>query len=167
MTTDRPLVIFGAAGQVGRELVALAGARNVPILAMTRADVDIADPTAVTAVIAAQQPRLVVNAAAYTAVDKAETEPDLRRRGNVEGPRVLAEASAAAGVPILHLSTDYVFDGSKTGAYTEDDPIAPLGVYGRTKAEGEAAVRGANPRHAILRTAWVYGAGCATSRSTL
>ena len=157
MTTDRPLLIFGAAGQVGRELVALAGARNVPILAMTRADVDIADPTAVTAVIAAQQPRLVVNAAAYTAVDKAETEPDLARRGNVEGPRVLAEASAAVGVPILHLSTDYVFDGSKTGAYTEDDPIAPLGVYGRTKAEGEAAVRGANPRHAILRTAWVYG----------
>ena len=155
--TDRPLLIFGASGQVGRELVALAAARGLPAAGITRADADIADADAVAALIARHRPRLVVNAAAYTAVDKAESEPDAAARGNVEGPRVLAEAAAAASVPILHLSTDYVFDGSKPGAYTEDDPIAPLGVYGRTKAEGEAAVRGANPRHVILRTAWVYG----------
>ena len=155
--TDRPLLIFGAAGQVGRELVALAAARGVPAAGITRADADIANADAVAALIARHRPRLVVNAAAYTAVDKAESEPDAAAHGNVEGPRVLAAAAAAASVPILHLSTDYVFDGSKPGAYTEDDPIAPLGVYGRTKAEGEAAVRGANPRHVILRTAWVYG----------
>ena len=152
-----PILVFGAAGQVGRELVALAAARGVPAVGVTRAEADIADADAIAALIARHRPRLVINAAAYTAVDKAEGDPDMAERGNVEGPRVLAEAAAAVGVPILHLSTDYVFDGSKPGAYTEDDPIAPLGVYGRTKAEGEAAVRGANPRHVILRTAWVYG----------
>ncbi len=155
--TDRPILVFGAAGQVGREFVALAAARGVPAVGATRADVDIADPEAVAGLIARTRPRLVVNAAAYTAVDKAEGDPEAAARGNVDGPRVLAAATAAAGVPIVHLSTDYVFDGSKPGAYTEDDPIAPLGVYGRTKAEGEAAVRTANPRHVILRTAWVYG----------
>ena len=157
MSANTPLLVFGAAGQVGRELVALAAARGVPVVGITRADADIAEADAVAALIARYRPRMVINAAAYTAVDKAESEPAAAARGNVEGPRVLAEAAAAAGVPILHLSTDYVFDGSKPGAYTEDDPIAPLGVYGRTKAEGEAAVRGANPRHVILRTAWVYG----------
>ncbi len=151
------MLIFGAAGQVGRELVALAAARGVPAIGVTRADADIVDADAVKALIVRHQPRLVVNAAAYTAVDKAESEPEAAARGNIEGPCVLAAATAAAGVPIVHLSTDYVFDGSKPGAYTEDDPIAPLGVYGRTKAEGEEAVRAANPRHAILRTAWVYG----------
>ena len=155
--TERPLLVFGAAGQVGRELVALADARGVPAVGVTRADADIADAEAVAALLARHRPRLVVNAAAYTAVDRAESEPDAAARGNVEGPRVLAEATAAVAVPILHLSTDYVFDGSKPGAYTENDPIAPLGVYGRTKAAGEAAVRGGNARHVILRTAWVYG----------
>ena len=152
-----PILIFGAAGQVGRELVDLADARGVLAVSVTRADADIADASAVATLIARHRPRLVVNAAAYTAVDKAESEPEAAARGNVEGPRVLAAAAAAVDVPILHLSTDYVFDGSKPGAYAEDDPIAPLGIYGRTKAEGEAAVRLANPRHVILRTAWVYG----------
>jgi dTDP-4-dehydrorhamnose reductase len=100
----------------------------------------------------------VVNAAAYTKVDLAETEIEAARRGNEIGPGVLAATCAAAGVPLVHISTDYVFDGSQQGAYRESDPIAPLGVYGRTKAAGETAVRAALPEHIILRTSWVYGA---------
>ena len=152
------LLVFGAAGQVGQELLALAAARDVPVTGVTREQADIADADTVAALIAATRPRLIVNAAAYTAVDRAESEPDAAEAGNVTGPLVLAQAADAAGVPLLHLSTDYVFDGSKHGAYAEDDPIAPLGVYGRTKAEGEARVRAAAARHVILRTAWVYGA---------
>ncbi len=152
-----PILVFGAGGQVGQELLAMTAARGIAALGLTRAEADITDRHAVTRALAAEQPRLVVNAAAYTAVDKAESEPESAEAGNVLGPKVLAEAAAATGVPILHLSTDYVFDGSKPGAYTEDDPVAPLGVYGRTKEAGEAAVRHANARHVILRTAWVYG----------
>ncbi len=152
------ILLFGAAGQVGQELLTLARARNTPIVGLTRAEADITDAAAVAALMAAHQPRLAVNAAAYTAVDRAEGEPDKAEAANALGPGVLARASEAAGVPLLHLSTDYVFDGNKRGAYTEEDPVSPLGVYGRTKAAGETAVRAATPRHVILRTAWVYGA---------
>ncbi len=153
----RPILVFGAGGQLGRELVGLAGAKNVQIVGVARAEADIADAVAVAATIDRIRPRLVVNAAAYTAVDKAESNEAEAARSNVEGPRTLAAAAQAADVPLVHLSTDYVFDGTKTGAYVESDPIAPLGVYGRTKAAGEAAVRALAPRAVILRTAWVYG----------
>ena len=152
-----PLLVFGAGGQVGQELMALATARKVPAIGLTRADVDLRDDTAIAAAIAGASPRLVVNAAAYTAVDRAESEPDLAASVNARAPGLIAAAAATHGIPVLHLSTDYVFDGSKLGPYDEDDAIAPLGVYGRTKADGEAAVRQANPHHVILRTAWVYG----------
>lgn len=152
-----PILVFGAGGQVGQELLAAAKAQGAVVRGVTRAEADITDRDAVRRIIEAEQPRLVVNAAAYTAVDKAESEPDRAEAGNVVGPGLLAEEAERAGMPVLHISTDYVFDGTKTGAYTENDPLAPLGVYGRTKAEGEAAVRVANPRHVILRTAWVYG----------
>ena len=152
-----PILVFGAAGQVGQELMALAQTRGTEAIGLSRADVDICDAEAVAAAIGRKTPRLVVNAAAYTAVDRAESEPELARAVNADGPGFIARGAARHGVPVLHLSTDYVFDGSKRGAYTEDDAIAPLGVYGRTKAEGEAAVRAANARHVILRTAWVYG----------
>jgi dTDP-4-dehydrorhamnose reductase len=152
-----PLLVFGAAGQVGRELMALADTRGAEAVGLTRGEVDITDTAAVTRAIASAKPRLIVNCAAYTAVDRAETEPDRATAINATGAGVLAEAADRAGIPILHMSTDYVFDGSKQGAYREDDPIAPLGVYGRSKAEGEALVR-AVPRLIILRTAWVYGA---------
>jgi dTDP-4-dehydrorhamnose reductase len=152
-----PLLVFGAGGQVGRELMALAATRGVPAVGITRAEADISDPAAVGALVSAHRPSLIVNAAAYTAVDKAESEPENAAIGNVDGPGTLADAAAQAGVAILHISTDYVFDGTKTGAYDERDPIAPLGVYGQTKADGEARVRAATARHVILRTAWVYG----------
>ena len=151
------MLVFGAGGQVGQELMAMAAARNVSALGVTRVEADIIDVEAVAALLAAERPRLIVNAAAYTAVDRAEQEPVMAEAANATGPGVLAEATGGASVPMIHLSTDYVFDGTKAGAYTEDDLIAPLGVYGRTKAAGEAAVRAANPRHVILRTAWVYG----------
>lgn len=152
-----PILVFGADGQTGSELIAIASQRKVAAVSLPLAEANITHAEVVRAAIERHRPRLVVNAAAYTAVDRAESEPELARAANVEGPTVLAASCARAGVPLVHLSTDYVFDGKKSGAYVEDDPIAPLCVYGRTKAEGEAAVREAQPRHVILRTSWVYG----------
>ncbi len=138
--------------------MAVCGARGIGVTGVTRADVDICDAAAVAAAIARMRPRLIVNAAAYTAVDKAESEPEVATAVNAQAPGVIAEAAALHDIPVLHFSTDYVFDGTKRDAYREDDRIAPLGVYGRSKADGEAKVRAATPRHVILRTAWVYGA---------
>src|SRR6185503_18667613 len=107
--------------------------------------------------ISRHRPGLVVNAAAYTKVDLAESEAEAARQGNEIGPGVLARACAAAAIPLVHVSTDYVFDGSKPDAYLETDPITPLGVYGHSKAAGEKAVRDALREHVILRTSWVYG----------
>jgi dTDP-4-dehydrorhamnose reductase len=152
------LLVFGAAGQVGRELVAMAAARGVGVTGATRAQADITDPQAVRAAVERHRPGVVVNAAAYTAVDRAESEPQLAAAANVEGAAVVAAACAAAHVPLVHLSTDYVFDGKRAGAYREDDPTNPLSVYGRTKAEGVVRVRAEQPHHLILRTSWVYGA---------
>ena len=152
-----PLLVFGAAGQVGRELIALARTRGIEAVGLSRAEVDIRDAAAVDAAVAAATPRLVVNCAAFTAVDKAESEAELAFAVNRDAAAAIAKAAAARDLPVLHISTDYVFDGSKEDAYVEEDPIAPLGVYGRSKAEGEAAVADANHRHVVLRTAWVYG----------
>ena len=152
-----PLLVFGAGGQVGQELMALGRERGVAMVGLTRGETDITDRASIHDAVERHRPRLIINAAAYTAVDKAESEPDLARAINAEGAVNLAEAAAGIDAPILHISTDYVFDGTKRGAYDEHDRLAPLGVYGRTKAEGEAGVRAANTRHVILRTAWVYG----------
>ncbi len=152
------ILVFGAGGQVGRELVALAHTRGIAVIGLTRADADITDAGTVERAIRQHAPAIVVNAAAYTAVDRAESEPEAARAANAEGPANLAAACARAEVPLVHISTDYVFDGKKRGPYVEDDPIGPLSVYGRTKAEGEARVRAARPHHVILRTSWVYGA---------
>lgn len=151
------ILLFGAGGQLGRELARASAARGVPLVALSHTEADIADASAVRSAISRHKPSVVVNAAAYTKVDAAETETEAARRGNEIGPAVLAAASAAVDVPLVHVSTDYVFDGSKEAAYVEDDPIAPINAYGRTKAAGERAVRDAAAKHVILRTAWVYG----------
>jgi dTDP-4-dehydrorhamnose reductase len=152
-----PILVFGAAGQLGHEVLALARARDITATGCHRAGADVTDFAAVKAAILASKPRLVLNAAAYTAVDRAETEPEAAYAANAVGAETVARAAALQQVPVIQISTDYVFDGTKMGAYVETDPIAPLGVYGQTKAAGEAMVRHANPRHFILRTAWLFG----------
>jgi dTDP-4-dehydrorhamnose reductase len=151
------ILVFGGGGQFATELACVAAAEGVGLATLAQGLADITQPEQVKRAVNECQPSLVVNAAAYTAVDKAESEPALAMAVNADGPRVLADACAEAGVPLVHVSTDYVFDGEKSDPYVEDDPIAPLGVYGRSKAAGEAAVRTAWPKHVILRTAWLYG----------
>jgi dTDP-4-dehydrorhamnose reductase len=152
------ILLFGAGGQLGTELRLLADARGVALTPVPHGEADIADAASVRAAVHRVRPSVIVNAAAWTKVDAAEADPDGAFRANDEGPRQLALAAASAGIPLIHISTDYVFDGGKVGAYREDDPIAPLGVYGRSKAAGEAAIRSAQPAHVIIRTSWVYGA---------
>ncbi|MDI4658718.1 dTDP-4-dehydrorhamnose reductase [Xanthobacter autotrophicus] len=152
------ILLFGAGGQLGREVTGLAAACGIDLVGLGHDALDIADPVAVARAIEAVRPDALINAAAYTAVDKAETEPELAARINAFAPGLIAERCARYRTPLVQVSTDYVFDGTKTGAYVEADPIAPLGVYGRTKAAGEAAVRAASERHVIVRTSWVYGA---------
>jgi dTDP-4-dehydrorhamnose reductase len=151
------ILVFGGNGQLGRELTRTSAARQIPMTALSHAQADIADPAAVRAAFASQRPSLVVNAAGYTKVDLAETELEAALQGNELGPAILGEACAAAGVPLLHISTDYVFDGRKLDAYVEGDAVAPINVYGRSKAAGERAVRAATAHHLIVRTSWVYG----------
>ena len=152
-----PLLVFGAGGQLGREVLARAASAGRAVYGLARSEADIADAAAVAAVVARIRPSFILNAAAYTGVDKAETEAAAARAANVAGAANVARAAAALDVPLVHVSTDYVFDGTKSEPYHEGDALAPLGVYGRTKADGEAAVREIAGRHVILRTAWVYG----------
>jgi dTDP-4-dehydrorhamnose reductase len=150
------LLIFGANGQLGRALARTAWPLPVDLVLLDRAAADLSAAGTAAAALAEHRPALVINAAAYTAVDRAESEHGLAFAINAAAPAEMAAAAAAQGVPVVHVSTDYVFDGAKPTAYIETDPIAPLGVYGATKAAGEEGVRGANPRHLILRTSWVY-----------
>jgi len=152
-----PILVTGGSGQVGGALVRLADA-GTEVVAPTRAQLDLTDPNALAEMVAARPWTAIVNCAAYTAVDKAESDVVRAWQVNALAPAALAAASAQAGIPILHVSTDYVFDGTKADPYVEADPVAPLGVYGASKLGGELAVRSANPRHIILRTAWVVSA---------
>jgi dTDP-4-dehydrorhamnose reductase len=126
------------------------------LVALGRPQLDLADRTSIARTIDAERPDVVVNAAAYTAVDKAESDSRAAFAVNAEGAGALAAAAQAQGCPIIHISTDYVFDGTKAGAYVETDPTSPGNVYGRSKLSGESAVAAANARHVILRTAWLY-----------
>ncbi|MER9725189.1 MULTISPECIES: dTDP-4-dehydrorhamnose reductase [unclassified Mesorhizobium] len=151
------LVVTGRDGQVAASLLEAGQRRDgIEVVTLGRPVLDLARPDTVFDALAAARPDIVVSAAAYTAVDQAEDEPDLAFAVNAVGAGKVAEAAAKLGVPVIHLSTDYVFDGTKDGAYVETDATAPLGVYGASKLAGELAVAAVNPRHLILRTAWVY-----------
>ncbi|MBJ7311394.1 dTDP-4-dehydrorhamnose reductase [Rugamonas sp. CCM 8940] len=150
------ILLTGCSGQVGYELErSLQGLGEV--VAVDRARMDLADLDQVRAVIREVKPGLIVNPAAYTAVDKAESEPELAHRVNAEAPAVMAEECKRLGAALVHYSTDYVFDGSQAGARVETDPTGPINVYGRSKLAGEQAIAAAGIRHLILRTSWVYG----------
>ena len=161
------ILLFGGNGQVGRELRRSLAPLGELIVTTRSGALDdgvrceVADfdlPESLPEMIAQVAPDIVVNAAAYTAVDRAETEPEAAVRANALAPRAIAQACASRGALLLHYSTDYVFDGRGTRPYREDDPTAPLGVYGASKLAGEAAIRDSGARHLIFRTAWVYAA---------
>jgi dTDP-4-dehydrorhamnose reductase len=153
------LLVTGAGGQVGRALCALAAAQGVACRGLAHGALDIADAASVAARLRELAPRVLVNCAAWTDVDGAERHPAAAFAANRDGPAVLAAACAAAGIPLLHLSTDHVFDGSGDRPWREEDALAPLGIYGRSKAAGETALRAALERHLILRTSWIFSAG--------
>lgn len=141
---------------VGSEVVTGARESGWVVVGLSHADLDVADRPAVRRAVASARPNLVLNAAAYTRVDAAESHVDAARRANADGPRWLAEACAAGGIPLVQVSTDYVFDGGARSPYRPDDRANPLGVYGRTKWEGERAVRQGLDQHLIVRTSWVF-----------
>ncbi len=150
------LVVTGREGQVVRSLIEAAPAAGIEVIALGRPDLDLAHPETIAAAIAAARPDVVVNAAAYTAVDQAEAEPEVAHLINATAAGAVAEAAAALGVPVIQISTDYVFDGTAGVPYGEEAAVGPTGVYGASKLAGEWAVAAANPDHVILRTAWVY-----------
>lgn len=152
------VLVFGAAGQVGRETFEAARRRGVALVALTRAEADLSTPGAAADAVARIVPDAVINAAAWTAVDKAETETAAARRLNAEAPAEIAAAAARAGARLVHLSTDYVFDGSGERALDETAPTGPLNVYGATKLEGERLVAEGLSSAVIVRTSWVYAA---------
>ena len=150
------ILLTGRNGQVGWELErSLAPLGEV--IALDRARLDLSDPAAIQRVVRDARPEVIVNAAAYTAVDRAESEPALASAINGVAPGIVAEEARLCGALLVHYSTDYVFDGEKKTPYVEDDPAHPLNVYGRTKLEGECAIEASGCRYLILRTSWVYG----------
>lgn len=151
------VLITGAAGQLGRELRRFPWPDGTTLLGTDRGALDITDEAALRTFVGNERPDVIVNAAAYTAVDRAEEEPELAEAVNHLAVASMASAADQVGARLIQISTDYVFDGSKDGWYVETDPVKPLGVYGATKARGEDAARRAS-RHLVLRTAWVYGA---------
>jgi len=151
------ILLFGAGGQLGREISSRAARFALSIRALTRAQLNITDSFAVEAAIRACAPSVVINAAAYTDVDAAESQPEKAFSVNGRGLHVIGSACSAQEIPIIHISSDYVFDGSRQCSYDECAPVAPLNVYGRSKAAGEELLRISNKQHIILRTSWLYG----------
>jgi dTDP-4-dehydrorhamnose reductase len=151
--------VTGGSGMLGHALVPILRDRQHTACAPSHAECDVTDPTAIAAALDAFDPDAVVHMAAYTAVDRAESEPDQAHAVNAEATETLANEAARRGIHLTYVSTDYVFDGSATAPIPPDTPHAPLGVYGRTKAAGEVAVQAAAANHLIVRTSWLYGAG--------
>lgn len=151
-------LVFGETGQVARELARLAPAHGIEARMLSREQADLAAPGSLAAIVEAAEADVIVNAAAYTAVDQAEDEPELANRINGEAPGAMARAAAAKGVPFLHISTDYVFAGEPGAPKKESDPVGPVSAYGRSKLAGEEAVAASGADAVILRTAWVFSA---------
>lgn len=149
------VLLLGKNGQVGFDLARLLGG-GAEVHAPDRSTVDLTRPESIHRAVASLKPDVILNAAAYTAVDKAESEPELATAVNARAPAALAQAARSANSLLVHYSTDYVFDGTKQGAYAEEDAIHPLNVYGRTKAAGEEAIAGSDCQYLILRTSWVF-----------
>ena len=150
------ILITGKNGQVGFELMRSLAPLGT-VIGVDVKECDLSDPAAIEKLLEKVKPDLIVNPAAYTAVDKAESESVIAHAINAKAPEILAKFASRRNIPIIHYSTDYVFDGIKEGAYTEADKINPKSVYGKTKALGEAAVRNNAPKHIVLRTSWVFG----------
>jgi len=154
---QRPtILVTGAAGQLGFELARLLVPHG-DVVATERAALDLANPDAIVAAVRGVRPKLILNAGAYTAVDRAEDDGPLARAVNAQAPGVLAEEARRLGAVLVHYSTDYVFDGTRTSPYPEDAPAAPLNVYGSTKLEGERAIAAVGGHALVFRTSWVYG----------
>ncbi len=149
------ILITGGTGQVGMEIARLDWGSDTVLLLPPRAELDLASVDSITQYLGRHAVDLVINAAAHTAVDRAETEVAAAFAANALGPAALADVTRESGIALIHLSTDYVFSGDKPTPYVEDDPIGPLGIYGASKLAGELAVRRGNPRSVVLRTAWV------------
>jgi dTDP-4-dehydrorhamnose reductase len=150
------LIVTGREGQLAQSLVERCESAGITITCLARPEIDLLEPDVVARAIESARGDIVINAAAYTAVDKAESEPELAMRINSDGAQAVAAAAAKTGRPIVQISTDYVFDGALDRPYREEDAVAPVSAYGRTKLAGEYSVAAANPRHVIVRTAWVY-----------
>lgn len=150
------VLVFGRSGQVAQALAGATAPDNCEVIVVGRPDVDVLAAGSIDAAIAATMPDVIVNAAAYTAVDRAESEEAAAFALNAGAVETIGRKARRAGIPIIHLSTDYVFDGTRDGPYREDDAAAPLGVYGRSKLEGEQRLAEVQPQHIVLRTSWVY-----------
>lgn len=151
------ILVAGRQGQVGSELAFLGAEQGLDLVALGRSDLDVTDTESIASVFEIYQPDLLINAAAYTAVDKAESEPGRAYAVNETATALLADSCAEANIPMLHISTDYVFDGTKEGSYKEEDPVNPIAVYAKSKEAGERALRERLENHIILRTSWVFG----------
>ncbi len=152
------ILVPGADGQVGKQLILFGAVANHEVIAVNRNELDITKTDDVKNIVSDINPHIVVNAAAYTAVDKAESEEDIAYAVNRDGPANLAKACAEQQIPLIHISTDYVFDGTKQGPYQETDQVNPTSIYGKSKEAGESAIRERLDQHIILRTSWVFSA---------
>jgi dTDP-4-dehydrorhamnose reductase len=161
------LLVLGSGGMLGRAVARDAARLGHDVVALGHAELDVTDSEHVARIVAAAEPRAVVNCAAFTDVDGCETHEPQALRINGDGAGIVARAAADAGARVVHVSTDYVFDGGKREPWLESDPVAPLQAYGRTKLAGERAVAAANGEHAIVRTAWLFGAGGANFVDTM
>ncbi|HEU4389476.1 MAG TPA: dTDP-4-dehydrorhamnose reductase [Blastocatellia bacterium] len=159
ISKDETALVTGAGGLLGRFVAAQLRASDWSVVALSHQDLDVSDGEAVNRQLDRARPQVIINCAATTDVDRCEREPEWAERVNVDGPRLLARAANAAGATLVHISTDYVFDGKKDGFYTQEDEPHPLSVYGRTKLAGELAAREELDRAFIVRTSWIFGPG--------